>query len=64
VKANQAMYPVRSMCHLLKVSTSGFYAWCARGRSDRYLADLALKVEIRAIHERSRGTFIGWRIPH
>tara|TARA_Y100001933_G_scaffold149821_1_gene148272 strand:- start:4614 stop:5468 length:855 start_codon:yes stop_codon:yes gene_type:complete len=57
VKANQAMYPVRMMCCLLKVSASGFYAWCARGPSDRYLSDLALKVEIRAIHDRSRGTF-------
>lgn len=57
MKANQAMYPVRMMCRLLKVSTSGFYAWCARGPSDRYLSDLALKVEIRAIHERSRGTY-------
>jgi len=51
------MYPVRTMCRLLKVSTSGFYAWCSRGPSDRYLSDLALKVEIRAIHERSRGTY-------
>lgn len=35
VKANQAMYPVRTMCRLLKASTGGFNAWCARGPSDR-----------------------------
>jgi hypothetical protein len=57
VKANQACYPVRTMCRVLKVSTSGFYAWRGRPLSNRYLSDLALKVKIRAIHDRSRGTY-------
>jgi putative transposase len=57
VKANQADYPVATMCRVLKVSTSGFYAWQSRPPSDRYLSNLALKAKIRAIHERSRGTY-------
>ncbi|MEZ5561223.1 MAG: IS3 family transposase [Pseudomonadales bacterium] len=57
VKANQANYPVRTMCRLLEVSPSGFYAWQNRSPSKRHLADLALKVKIRAIHERSRETY-------
>jgi putative transposase len=57
VKANQADFPVKVMCRLLQVSTSGFYAWLNRGPSNRYLSDLALKVKIRAIHDRSRGTY-------
>ena len=57
MNANQARYPVRTMCRVLKVSTSGFYAWRNRPLSNRYLSDLALKVKIRAIHDRSRGTY-------
>jgi len=57
VKANQANYPVRTLCRVMQVSASGFYAWQSRPPSRRYLADLALKVKIRRIHERSRGTY-------
>lgn len=57
MKANQANYPVRTLCRVMQVSPSGFYAWRSRLPSPRYLADLALKVKIRGIHERSRGTY-------
>lgn len=57
MKANQADFPVTVMCRLFNVSTSGFYAWLNRGPSGRYLSDLALKVKIRAIYERSRRTY-------
>jgi putative transposase len=57
VKANQAMYPVATMCRLLEVSTSGYYAWRDRGPSARALEDMALTKRIRGYHERSRGTY-------
>jgi putative transposase len=57
VKANQAYYPVRVMCRLLKVSASGFYAWDERPMSERARADLALSARIASIHRRSRGTY-------
>jgi len=41
----------------MQVSPSGFYAWRNRLLSPHYLADLALKVKIRGIHERSRSTY-------
>jgi transposase InsO family protein len=41
------------LCRTLQVSTSGFYAWCRRGLSDRAQEDAALKVEIRAAHTAS-----------
>jgi len=57
VRANQAQYRVQSMCRLLGVSPSGFYAWSSRPRSKRSQADEILLGAIRSIHERSRGTY-------
>jgi putative transposase len=57
VRANQATYPIATMCRLLGVSVSGYYAWAERKSSARTRADEALLVRIRAIHERSRGTY-------
>ena len=51
------MYRVATMCRLLEVSTSGYYAWRTRGPSARRLEDAALTERIRGFHERSRGTY-------
>ena len=45
------------MCKVLEVSRSGFYAWVRRDESARTRADRELADEIRAIHEKSRGTY-------
>lgn len=57
MKANQAIYPVATMCRLLEVSVSGYYAWCERPRSARAIADEALFGRIREVHGRSDGTY-------
>jgi transposase InsO family protein len=57
VKANQACYPVATMCRLLDVSTSGYYAWLKRSRSARSLSDIALTAQMEAIHRHSYGTY-------
>jgi putative transposase len=62
VRANQARYSVQRMCWLLGVSPSGYYAWSSRPRSLRAQADEVLLAEIRAIHQRSRGTYGAPRI--
>ena len=48
-----------TMCRALGVSASGYYAWQARPLSARAQSDRALLAQIRAIHERSRGTYGG-----
>jgi transposase InsO family protein len=53
---------VRVLCRVLKVSTSGFYAWCRRAPSARAREDAALKVEIRAAHAASKKTYGSPRI--
>lgn len=62
VEEHQDAYPVKRLCELVEVSRSGFYAWEHRPVSQREAADAELVVEIRQIHERSRGTYGAPRI--
>ncbi len=51
------MYPVTTMCRVLEVSTSGYYAWRKRAPSERARSDASLSKRIREIHKWSRGTY-------
>ena len=62
MKVNQADYPVTTLCRVLGVSPSGYYAWRSRPASARSVSDAALTERIGAIHEYSRGTYGGPRI--
>jgi putative transposase len=57
VRDHQAVYPVATMCRVLRVSPSGFYAWMKRGPSVRAQADAALLDQLRDFHARSDGTY-------
>jgi len=57
VSDHQADYPIATMCQLLGVSSSGYYAWVKRQPSQRSETDAALIAEIRAAHAASRGTY-------
>ena len=57
VERERASYPVATMCRVLEVSASGFWAWSKRPPSARALADAELTETIRGIHRRSRGTY-------
>ena len=62
MKANQASFSVSTMCRVLGVSRSGYYAWREREPSDRSQADASLAMRIRKIHQHSRGTYGAPRI--
>jgi putative transposase len=55
--ANQANYPVRKMCRVLRVSASGYYAWVDRPPSARAIADAVMVERIRAVHAESDSTY-------
>jgi putative transposase len=55
--ANQADFPVRTLCRVLDVSASGFYAWSARRPSARAIQNAVLTERIRSIHAASDGTY-------
>jgi putative transposase len=62
VSENQASYPIATMCRLLGVSSSGYYAWRKRTPSRRARADAVLLPQIRAAHVASYGTYGAPRI--
>jgi putative transposase len=57
VKAYQADYPITTMCRVLEVSTSGYYAWSKREPSARTVANQQLGDRIEALHRQSRSTY-------
>ncbi len=59
---NRVQHSVVTMCRVLEVSPSGYYAWRNRQPSDRQVTDAVLTERIRAIHRRSRGSYGAPRI--
>ena len=60
--AHQAVHRVATMCRVLGVSPSGYYAWRHRPLSARTRADVELTAQIEVIHRESRGTYGAPRI--
>ena len=60
--ANQAMFPIQTMCKSFGVSRAGYYAWLGREPSARSRADAQLVTRIKAIHKASRETYGAPRI--
>ena len=58
----KAQYPVARLCRVLRVSSSGYYAWRTRQPSARAQADAALTEQITGIHAQSRQTYGAPRI--
>lgn len=50
-------YPVTTMCDMLKVSRSGYYAWCDRPPSDTAQRRAELTEQIRQVHDDSRQVY-------
>jgi len=62
VTANRANFAIATQCRVLGVSASGYYAWMLRPPSARRVIDAVLLERIRAIHQKSRGTYGAPRI--
>ena len=57
MSAHQAEFPIATMCRVLGISASGYYAWRKRLASRRSQANAALTKTVRTIHAVSRGTY-------
>ena len=57
MKDHQACFPIATLCRVIGVSCSGFYAWRKRVPSARAHRDAILTELVRASHTRSDGTY-------
>ena len=57
IEAEKANHSVATMCRVLGVSRSGFYAWLTRPKSKRAIENEVLTAQIQTIYERSRCTY-------
>ena len=57
MNANQAGVSVRTMCRVLEVSASGYYAWRDRPPSRRAIDNAVLTERIRTVHAQSDATY-------
>jgi len=57
IATKKSEYPVRTLCRVLGVSRSGFYAWATRAPSKHDLDDEALVVRVKATHEKARRVY-------
>lgn len=64
IARHRGVYPVRLMCRVLHVSAAGFYAAQGRAPSPRARTDAVLRLQVRAHHAASDGTYGAPRIAH
>jgi transposase InsO family protein len=57
IDRHRQQHRITTLCRVLDVSTTGYYAWRRRAMSGRAAANARLLIEIRAIHRESRGTY-------
>jgi putative transposase len=64
IATHRAEFRLRTLCRVLGVSSSGFYAWVRRPAPRQAARNEALLVHIRAAHAASRRTYGAPRIHH
>jgi transposase InsO family protein len=57
IASKEVAFPVETMCRVLEVSRSGYYAWKKRPEPAKRKQDARLAVEIVSAHQRSRGIY-------
>jgi putative transposase len=62
VEREKENHAIVTLCRVLGVSTSGYYAWRSRAMSDRDRQDAQLTELIVETHQASRGTYGAPRI--
>lgn len=62
IKQYRDSYPVKTMCRVLGVSTSGFYKWLTAKPGARALRTQAIKADVLKVYEQSHGIYGSYKI--
>jgi len=54
IDKHRASYPIRVLCRVMEVASSGYYRWCQQPQSQREQADQQLLEKIERVHQASR----------
>ena len=58
----QQEYPIKTMCRVLEVSVSGYYAWCKRAPSQHRREDTQLAEKVKMAFQANRRVYGSPRI--
>jgi putative transposase len=62
IRENERQFHTSTMCRVLEVSRSGYYAWLKGTKSKRELGNDVLLEKIRQVHRKSRGVYGSRRV--
>lgn len=62
IQTKKAEFPVATLCTMLEVTRSGYYAWARRAPSERARENARLAMHVRDAHRQSRGTYGSTRV--
>lgn len=62
IRVQKAFHAVRTLCRVLDVSRSGFYAWWRRSASQRSIDDSRIVAEVAAVFDEHKGRYGSVRI--
>lgn len=62
IEQQRSEFSVTTLCRVLEVAVSGYYAWRVRPVSQRHQVNQTLAEQIRQVHQESRGTYGSPRI--
>jgi len=62
IRVQEAFHAVRTLCRVLDVSRSGFYAWSNRSASPRSIEDSRIVAEVAAVFDEHKGRYGSVRI--
>ena len=57
IKQHRDSFPIRTMCRVLNVSTSGFYDWLEAKPSQRALRSKSIKAHVLDVYKSSQGIY-------
>jgi putative transposase len=57
MREHKQEFPIKAMCRVLGVSSSGYYCWCSRPKSKRAQEDDRLLCKIESLHSESRNNY-------